>query len=386
MSLPPPIDWREAGIGPGPDLPPERRVTRDNWRLYPWSRWAFQHARELVPSVALAPAGEPRELAERPIDLTGLDLGDGMRWREFLAATYTDAVLVLHRGAIVHESYANGMTAATPHMVFSITKSIVGLAAERLIDAGAVDPEARVEVLLPELAASGFAGATLRQLLDMTDGAAFDEDYANPDAEVHRYSAAYWTPAAGDGGVLGALARLGRRDAAPGARFRYRTAAADVVAHMLRRATGERLSALVSREVWGPAGCAGDAYMLVDTSGLEMAGTGLNATPRDLARIALWLLEQRALLDRLAEGGDRALFDAAYGEVRPGGSYRSLWWIGHEGRASLTANGVFGQRLWIDPEGELAVVKLGSHPVAGNVHTEQVHRQAFAALGRLLLS
>lgn len=367
MSLPPPIDWREAGIGPGPDLPPELRVTRENWRTWPYSRWAFQHARELVPSVALA-GGAPRALPEAPADLG---------WDGFLSETYTDAVLVLHRGVLIYERYANGMTPATPHMVFSITKSVVGIVAEWLIDSGALDPAAAVESFLPELAQSGFAGASVRQILDMTDGAAFDEDYANPHAEVHRYSAAYW----GDsrGGVLGVLPSLVRRSAAPGAQFRYRTAAADVLAHLLRRATGMRLAALVARLVWRPAGCGDEAYMLVDTAGLEMAGTGLNATARDLARLALWLIEERSLLARLAEGGDRALFDAAYGSVRPGGSYRSLWWIDH-GSGAIAANGVFGQRLWIDPAAELVVVKLGSHPLAGNSNTEEVHRATFARL------
>ena len=373
MSLPPPIDWREAGIGPGPDVPPSARVTRENWRTWPYMCWAYQHARELVPSVALAPAAAPRALPERPMALD---------WDDFLAATYTDSVLVLHRGAIVYERYRNGMTAATPHMVFSITKSVVGIVAERLIAAGALDSASLVETHLPELAASGFAGASVRQLLDMTDGAAFDEDYANPHAEVHRYSAAYW--GAGSDGVLSALTSLVRRSAEPGAQFRYRTAAADVLAHLLRRATGERLAALVSRLVWQPAGCGDQAYMLVDTAGLEMAGTGLNATARDLARLALWLIEERTLLAALAEGGDRALFDAAYGHVRPGGSYRSLWWVDHNGAPSIAANGVFGQRLWIDPGAELAVVKLGAHPVAGNSHTEETHRNAFATLRRAL--
>lgn len=371
MSLPSPLDWREAGIGPGPDLPPELRVTRDNWRTWPYLRWAFQHARELVPSVALPPSPAPRPLPERPAALD---------WDAFLAETYTDAALVLHRGAIVYERYANGMDRAAPHMAFSITKSLVGIVAERLIASGALDPAARVEAHLPELAASGFAGASARHLLDMTDGAAFGEDYADPEADVHRYSAAYWGSATG--GVLGALPALARRDAEPGAQFRYRTAAADVLAHLLRRATGERLSALVTRLVWHPAGCADEAYMLLDTAGLEMGGTGLNATARDLARIALWLLEpgQRWLVEAIAAGGDRTLFAAAYGEARPQGSYRSLWWVDHDGGPTLTANGVFGQRLWIDPAAELAVVKLGAHPVAGNIFTEATHRAAFAGL------
>jgi CubicO group peptidase (beta-lactamase class C family) len=203
MTLPPPIDWREAGIGPGPDVPPELRVTRDNWRTWPFMRWGYLHARELVPSRAVTRAEIPRALptaAAPSLDWPALmfDDGEGGRigWPEFLERTYTDAMIVLHRGSILFEHYANGMTAAKPHMVFSVTKSIVGLAAERLIAAGQLDPLARVGDVVPELAHGAFAPATLRHLLDMTDGASFEEDYANADAQVHRYSAAYWTPAA----------------------------------------------------------------------------------------------------------------------------------------------------------------------------------------------
>ena len=79
MSLPPPIDWTKAGIGPGPDIPVERRVTRENWRLYPFSRWAFQHTRELVPSRAIRRSNAPRALPESLANLAELDV-DGVNW------------------------------------------------------------------------------------------------------------------------------------------------------------------------------------------------------------------------------------------------------------------------------------------------------------------
>lgn len=386
MSLPPPIDWQVGGLGPGPDVSPERRVTRDNWRLYPYSRWAFQHTRELVPSRGLPRADAPRALPVRPVDLSKLifsgDGGERIGWLDFLASVYTDALVVVHRGVIVHEYYANGMAPDAPHMLFSVTKSIVGLVAERLIAAGTLDPQVTVVDLVPELAPSAFATASLRHLLDMTDGVAFDENYADPQADVHLYSAAYWTPAAGHDGVLGALARLIRRTGDAGSVFRYRTPVADALGVMLRRATGWRLADLVAEHVWAPAGCGDDAHMLVDTAGMEIAGTGLNATARDMARVAAWLLEeeQRPLLRTVLAGGDRALYEASGHPTRPGGSYRSLWWIDHGTPPTLAANGVYGQRLWLDPDNDLAVIGMGSHPVAGNSFTDPLHRPAFAAL------
>jgi len=215
----------------------------------------------------------------------------------------------------------------------------------------------------------------------MTDGAAFEEDYANADAQVHRYSASYWTPAQGHGGVLAALAGFTDRAGEPGTLFRYRTAVADVFGTALRRATRRRLAEHVAEQVWLPAGCGDEAYMLVDTSGMEIAGTGFNATVRDLARVGLWLTQETALIGMLLAGGDRDLFAAADGtDTRAGGSYRSFWWIDHRGPTTLTANGVFGQRLWIDPENELIVARVGSHPITSNSFTDSIHRSAFAAL------
>lgn len=386
MNLPPSLDWQSAGIGPGPDVPPEYRVTRENWRLYPFSRWAFQHTRELVPSRAIPPSHQPRALDFAPIDLASLafDDGEGQRitWPEFLEQTYTDALLVLHQGKIVHEYHANGMTPAKPHMLFSITKSIVGLVVERLIATNAIDPAAKVADLLPELAGTGFAPATIRHLLDMTDGAAFDEDYGNPDAQVHLYSGAYWRPERGLEGIAGALAKLTGSVAPPGEHFSYRTPVADVLGMVLRRVTGRSLSTLIADLIWHPAGCCDETYMLLDTAGLEIAGTGLNATPSDLTRLALWLLEpdQNALLARILSGGDRRLFAQSRYAIRPDGSYRSFWWIDHGANLSIAALGVFGQRLYIEPENDLAVIRVGSHPVASNLFTDAIHRNAIAAL------
>lgn len=398
MQLPPPLDWPIAGIGPDADIAPELRVTRDNWRIYPYSRWAFQHARELVPSRMIRRSGEPRALDAQLRDFSSLvfpdEHGRPVRWHEFLERTYTDAFLVLHRGVIVHEHYANGMAPDTPHLLFSVTKSFFGLLAEILIAEGAVNPQAHVETYVPELAASAFAGTTVRQVLDMTDGVAFDEDYANPEADVHRYSAAYWTPQAGFGGVFEALKGLTTRTAPPGTRFSYRTPVADVLGWILLRATGQSLAKLLGDRIWRPAGCADNAQILLDTAGHEIAGTGLNATARDLARVALMVLGggwvdgrlviPPAALDNIAMGGDRALFDAASYPTRPGGSYRSQWWINHEGYGSLSALGVFGQRLYLEPGSGLVVVRMGSHPVASNSFTDVIHANAFDAIREAL--
>ena len=149
---------------------PEGRVTLANWRKPPYSRWAFQHARELVPSADIA--NNPnlvRALPQAPIDLSGVRVpngGEALSFDAFLERTATDALVVLHRGRLVHEHYANAMTADTPHILMSVSKSVLGLVAGILAGRGELDPEALVTAYVPEVAGTAYAGARLRDLLD----------------------------------------------------------------------------------------------------------------------------------------------------------------------------------------------------------------------------
>ena len=385
MTLPPPLDWQADGIGPGLDILPERRVTRENWRLYPYSRWALQHTRELVPSRPIRASNAPLTLAEEPVDFGGLRFDDGtgrtINWADFARETYANALLVLHRGRIAHQSYYNGMTPHMPHHLFSVTKSFVGLVAEILIGEAVLHPQAPVTRYVPELAASGFAEARVRHLLDMTDGVAFDEDYANPDADVHTYSAAYWTPASANGGAHAALARLTRSTAKPGEHFAYRTPVADALGWVIARASGRRLADLVSDHLWQPAGCVDGGHFLVDVDGDEIAASGINATPHDLARLALFLLEPASPLNTIRNAADRALAANPDYTARSVHSYRSQWWLGDD---FATGMGVYGQRFHLEPEKEFAFIRLGSHPLASNQITDVLHSNAIAALRRSL--
>ncbi len=313
-------------------------------------------------------------------------------WPLFLEETHTDAILILHRGRIVHESYRNGMDASSRHMLFSMTKSVVGLLAELLAFDRVIDLARPASVYVPELRGTMFGEAALRDLLDMRDGAAFDETYADPHADIHRYSTHYWGE--GQGGVRAALPRLTSPGTSPG-RFAYRTPVADVIGWALANATGRRLTDLVSGRLWQPIGAESDAFFVLDTGGHEIAAAGLNATLRDVGRFAQMLLDggrvgqvrvvPAHIVRRLFEGGDRDSF-AASGlfPTRPGWSYRSQWWVQHAPRPALSALGVFGQRIYIEPESGLGVVRFGSHRVASNAGTDLVHARLFSVLAARL--
>src|SRR4029077_7701634 len=193
---------RADGLMTGFPPAPEAQVTLANWQDPPYSRGAFRHMRELIPSHPI-PAADSAGAA--PLPAASGPLPDPPVWRlggspataaEVFADTYTDAVVVLHDGQLVAERYAAGMTAATPHLLMSVSKSLVGCVAGVLAERGLLDPAAPVTAYVPEGGSSGYAGATVRHLLDMRTGIAFRETYTEPDAEVRVMERSMgWRPA-----------------------------------------------------------------------------------------------------------------------------------------------------------------------------------------------
>ena len=376
-----------AGLMTG--FPPARetRVTLDNWQDPPFNRWAFRHMRELIPSHRVPAGADPAPLPAAPRPLP-----DPPVWRidggtatasEVFADTYTDALVVLHDGHLVAERYAPGMTAATPHLLMSVSKSIVGCVAGVLADRGQVDPAAPVTAYVPEAEASGYAGATVRDLLDMRTGVAFRETYTDPDAEVRVMERSMgWRPALpGDPqGAYPFLASLG--SAGPhGGDFTYRSADTDMLGWVCERASGVRMADLISTVIWQPIGAEADAEITCDPLGSAIHDGGLSATARDVARFGQMLLDDgtsgsRAVVPaswllsaRTPEIGVREAFARTANEpVLPGGWYQSQFWFfpGPDGPV-LACLGIHGQLVYVNRAARTVVVKMSSWPDAQNI-------------------
>lgn len=168
-------------------FPPEgaQRVDLSNSYKYPQMRWALQHLRELQPTRNIrrgaAPASallaDPRPLGAFSFDD---DKGQPITVDQWLTRTYTDAIVVLHKGKVVFERYDNQMKPWTPHLLFSVTKSFTGLMAAQLAHEGKIDPEALVTKYVPELADSAWGDMKVREVMDMTGAVRFREVYTDP--------------------------------------------------------------------------------------------------------------------------------------------------------------------------------------------------------------
>jgi CubicO group peptidase (beta-lactamase class C family) len=376
-----------AGV---PPFPAGSLVTLGNWQDPPFNRWAFQHIRELIPTARISRgAGRPSRLPRAERDITGLrfrSAGRELTVGEMLADTDTDGFLVLHRGKVISEQYFNGMTPDTPHLLMSVSKSIVGAVAGVQAGQGLLDVSAPVEKIVPELTGTSFQGATVQHLLDMRTGTHFDESYANLDSDVRTYERVYlWRPDAPDAAGMrpaDALAyyRTLHNDGEHGGPFRYRSILTDVLGWVLEKAGGARLHDLIARLLWQPMGAEFDAEITVDARGNAMADGGISATLRDLGRFGLLFAAGGAdtgrrrgvvpsawIRDTIAGAGDGPPAFVAAGDAPgfpAGAHYRNFWWVREPAVPFFHASGINGQNVFVHVPSQTIVAKLSTWPTA----------------------
>ncbi len=279
----------------------------------------------------------------------------------FMKSNGVLGLLILKDGAIVQEAYRGGFTEADTWTSFSMAKSITSILVGTAVKNGSIksldDPVVRY---LPELAKSAYDGVTVRQLLTMTSGAAWNENYADPESDVAKLAnlADNTEPV-----FLAYMAKLPRR-AKPGTVFNYSTGEANLIGHLVRRATGKTLAALLSENIWAPMGMEQDALWITDKAGSEVSGCCFSATLRDYGRLGEFMLRGGKAGDaqRLPEGWITAATAASAPSRAQGSPYGFQWWVRDKG--AYQASGIFGQMLHIDPRRNLVIVMLSAWPKA----------------------
>jgi CubicO group peptidase (beta-lactamase class C family) len=274
------------------------------------------------------------------------------------------------------------MSADTPHLLMSVSKSVVSTVAGILAAQGRLDVTVPADRIVPELAATSFAGASVQDLLDMRAGTHFDESYDNPESDVRTYERVYlWRPDGAEPRPADALAYYAtlHNDGPHGGAFRYRSILTDVLGWVLERAGGARLHELIERLIWRPMGAEFDAEITVDARGNAMADGGICATLRDLARFGLLFSEtgRRSsrwdvvpapwLGDTMTGAPDgAAAFIAAEEPLRstPGAHYRNCWWVSEPAVPFFYAAGINGQHVLVHQPSQVVIAKLSTWPSA----------------------
>lgn len=322
-----------------------------------------------------------------------------LTWGEAFNANYTDGIVVLHKGKIVYEKYAGALTADGQHVAHSVTKSFFGLIGQILVAEGTLDENAPVAKYVPELKGTGFGNATVRQVLDMTTGLQYSENYADPKAEIWDHVRA--------GGVLPRppnyagpksfyeFLQTVQAQGQHGEAFAYKTVNSDALGWIIARATGKTVGDNLTNRIWRKLGAEQDAYFSVDSVGTEFAGGGLNTQLRDLARFGEMMrldgkfngqqIVPAAVVADIRKGSDKTNFAKAGYKTLPGWSYRNMWWVSHNDHGAYAARGIHGQTIYIDPKAEMVIARYASFPLAANANNDPTSLPAFDALAKHLI-
>lgn len=390
--------------------PPEDQIIRNSDRdffTFPKLTWSVCHLRELLPTKAVsrgisAPVPFEYRLDTNidRIEFKRSDTGETMTWAEAYTANHTDGLVVLHKGKIIYERYSGCLDELGQHAAMSMTKSITGLIAETLIAEDILDEHALAGELVPELKESAFGNATVRQILNMTTGLKYSEDYSDPNSDVWVYSKAA-TPLPKPPGFEGPRSyfeflQTVKPEGQHGEAFAYKTINVDTIGWIIARVTGKSIAEHLSERIWQKMGAEQSAYFTIDSIGTPFAGGGLNSGLRDLARIGQLMLNKgslngqrlvpKAAIKSITTGANPDDFAKAGYDNIPNGSYKSLWWIFHNENGAYAARGVHGQTIYVDPTAEMVIVRFASHPDPRNSANDPTSLPAYQALASYLMN
>jgi len=296
--------------------------------------------------------------------------------RGFLEETDTSGLLVLMDGEIVHEEYALGSSRETRWISWSVAKSFVSAMVGIALDEGLFESVAEpITKYVPELTGSAYDGVAIEDILEMSGGASWDEDYGDPSSDITRFGLAIVFGYSQD-----EFAASLSREHEPGTYNRYNSTDTQVLGMLLVRVTGKTLAAYTEAKLWQPMQMEHDAYWITDEPGMELAFGGLNATLRDYARFGemyrnggrwngkqivpeSWVVASTVPGKPHLQPGERPGSDTIFG-------YAYQWWLppsGDEGEYS--AIGVYNQFIYVNPAQGVVIAKTSANQAYGKDET-----------------
>ncbi|MCL7996652.1 beta-lactamase family protein [Brucella sp. 21LCYQ03] len=306
-------------------------------------------------------------VAEKPLPERYVYKGETRSVTDFLKRTDTTGFIVLKDGAIVHEEYARGNTQATQSIAMSLSKSFVSFLIGNAVADGKIKLDETVDHYVPTLAEGGYKGVTVKNVLQMSSGIGFNENYADLNSDIVRYIIQILT-----GSVVDFTSHL-KNERPQGTLNQYVSADTQVLALVLEGATGVPIQTYFKDRLWSKLGAEADAYWLADTKGEVVAAGGLNAVLRDYARFGLLYMNEgknyrgeqivptQWVHDSvtpdapyLMPGRELANGKAAYG-------YGYQWWIPSQPQGDFVGVGIYGQFIYVNPVKHVVIVKTSAY-------------------------
>ena len=358
-------------------------INQNNWNQHPNQVWSFQNMKDLISTKTLSKSNYPSSFdtkLNQEIENFEFDTLEGKPTsiKDSFSETHADAFLVIKNGEIIYEQYFNEMSAQSPHLMNSISKSFLGMLAGVLVGKGIVDPEDKISDLMPEFKDSAFTETTLQNALDMAGAVKFGEDYAQPDADFWHETAMFgWRPdlkANLKANNLKEFAQsLKETEQIDGEKYHYRTILTDVAAMALEQAANKSVFELMDEHIWQKLKPENDAHVVLDPNDFPYFGAGMNASARDLGRFGLMLLNDGKyaseqivpaswISDTIAgDSGYKQRFAASeHGPMMPDGHYKNKMWVVDEN--IMLCIGIHGQFICINKATNSVIVRFSSQP------------------------
>ncbi|MBG9792560.1 beta-lactamase [Paenibacillus dendritiformis] len=338
--------------------------------------WNFRNMDHILPKRDIhAPADKFRfsENLQNLDDVRYSYNGQASTVGEYMDKVKATGWLVIKDDTILTERYYNGYTRESTATSMSVAKSFISALMGIAFDEGSMrDVHDPVTRYLPELAGSGYEGATIKDVLQMSSGVRFNEDYADPDAEIYTFmNDVFGESAMPISQYVRKLTRL-----QPPGHYQYKSVDTQVLCMLLERTTGKKLSAYLEEKLWQPLGMEYDAYWNTDLHGNEIAFAFLNAALRDYAKFGRLVLHQGAWNGRqiisekwMKESVIPDRSDLQAGQAEDCFGYQYQWWtpLGSDG-SEVMARGIYGQQIYINRRHHAVFVKSGVDPAVFNVH------------------
>lgn len=323
-----------------------------------WSQSQREISFRMTDKLSFLAKSNKIEMGEKVRDLPeGAPLDLPMDMDAYVEAQNLAGLVILHDGKVRYEQYGLGFKPDERWTSFSVAKSFTSTLVGAAIHDGYIESlDDKVSKYVSGLEGSPYDDVTLTQLLTMTSGVAWNEDYEDPQSDVALF-ANY--EADDDLPLIVSYMRTLERAHPPGEKWHYSTGETNLIGILVSEATGKPLATYLSEKVWAPFGMQQNATWLLGGDGIEMSGCCLQAATRDFARFGQYVLEDGVVdgIRTVPEGWFAAASSRYINADRfyETADYGYQWWVDPEPITSFRAGGIFGQGILIDPHRNLVI-------------------------------
>ena len=390
----------------GSPPPIEYQVTLDNWRKYPFNSWSFVNVRNLIPTSPIYNNPDKEVILQKQlIDIDDLVIdhkNTSYKLKEIFKICDTDAFLVMHKGKIKFEFYDKFTRFNTPHIIFSVSKSLTSLLTGILVEKKVININNYISHILPETKGTAYEDATVRNVLDMSIASGFIEDYSGQ-AEIfkkYRSSTGWDLPETNSTqtvkGLHDFLCSMPKSNQKHGKKYHYCSPHSDLLGWIIERASGENYSKIMADLLFKKAGINHEANVTVDKWGASRAAGGISVSPYDLLLLSELVRNHGSnkngqvipaawIEDFVNNKNNNSYLNQDNLERFPNGNYRSKWYQTGFKDNEYCAIGIHGQNIWINPQKEITIVRMSSASDPINIKTEELMFSVFDEISKIFI-